>query len=231
MNEPCDKSIFLRPCSSDELLSIIYGLDSSKANGPNSVPFFILKDFAPLLLEPLCVIINMSLREGVFPSLLKTANISPIFKKGDKLKCENYRPISLLSNISKIFERIMYNRVENFLLSTNQFYDLQFGFRKNYSTNHALISITEQIRESMDNRLFTCGVFIDLEKAFDTVNHNILLSKLVNFGIRGNANLWFRSYLSNRLQSVIINSIHSNKANVSCGVPQGSIFGPLLLMI
>ena len=168
LNEPCDKSIFLRPCSSDELLSIIYGLDSSKANGPNSVPFFILKDFAPLLLEPLCVIINMSLREGVFPSLLKTANISPIFKKGDKLKCENYRPISLLSNISKIFERIMYNRVENFLLSTNQFYDLQFGFRKNYSTNHALISITEQIRESMDNRLFTCGVFIDLEKAFDS---------------------------------------------------------------
>ena len=125
----------------------------------------------------------------------------------------------------------MYNRVENFLLSTNQFYDLQFGFRKHYSTNHALISITEKICESMDNRLFTCGVFIDLEKAFDTVNHNILLSKLVNYGIRGNANLWFRSYLSNHLQSVNINSIHSDKTIVSCGVPRGSILGPLLFLL
>ena len=174
---------------------------------------------------------NMSLREGVFPSLLKSASICPIFKKGEKFKCENYRPISLLSNISKIFERVMYNRVEQFLISTNQFYNRQFGFRRNHSTNHALLSIIERIRESTDNNLFTCGVFIDLEKAFDTVNHKILLAKLSHYGIRGNANLWFKSYLANRVQHVNINGNMSNKSTISCGVPQGSILGPLLFLL
>ena len=182
-------------------------------------------------MTPLCAIINLSLSEGVFPSLLKEANICPIFKKGDKFKCENYRPISLLSNVSKIFERIMYNRLENFLNETSQLYELQFGFRKRYSTNHALLSITEKIRESMDNKLFSCGVFIDLEKAFDTVNHDILLGKLEYYGIRGIANLWFKSYLSNRSQSVIINGECSSKEIITCGVPQGSILGPLLFLL
>ena len=94
-----------------------------------------------------------------------------------RFKCENYRPISLLSNISKVFERVTYNIIEDLLTSTNQLYALQFGFRKNFSTNHTLLSIVKQIREVMDNKMYSCGVFIDLEKAFDTVNHNILLKK------------------------------------------------------
>ena len=150
----------------------------------------------------------MSLKEDIFPSLNKEATVCPIHKKNDKTYCGNYRPISLLSNISKLFQRIMYVRIENFLKSSDILYKYQFGFRKQYSTNHALLSIVEQIRTSLDNKMYSCGVFIDLEKAFDTVNHQILLSKLDNYGIRGVANQWFSSYLSNRYQSVILNGVN-----------------------
>ena len=146
-------------------------------------------------------------------------------------RCENYRPISLLSNVSKIFERIMYSRLEDFLKSTDVLYEFQFGFRKQYSTNHALLSIVEKIRSALDKNMYSCGVFIDLEKAFDTVNHRILLSKLYHYGIRGNANSWFSSYLIHRSQTVTINEETSSKKLITCGVPQGSILGPLLFLI
>ena len=129
----------------------------------------------------------------------------------------NYRPISLLSNLSKIFERTMYNRIELFLSEFDNIYRLQFGFRKKHSTEHALLSIVEDIRKNLDNGIFTCGVFIDLEKAFETVNHNILLSKLDHYGIRK--------------QFVKLNGSQSKNGNICCGVPQGSILGPLLFTI
>ena len=102
---------------------------------------------------------------------------------------------------------------------------MQFGFRKMFSTSHALLSIVENIRQSLDNKKYTCGVFVDLEKAFDTVNHKILLAKLDHYGIRGIANDWFSSYLSNRYQTVKMNGEISDKMSISCGVPQGSILG------
>ena len=202
-----------------------------KSAGPFSVPTHILKDYGELLVNPLHCIINKSLREGIFPALLKSARICPIFKKGDKMNCGNYRPISLLSNLSKIFERIYFNQLEHFLNVNDLIYNLQFGFRKKYSTNHALLSIVEQIRHNLDNGSFACGVFVDLEKAFDTVNHKILLSKLDHYGIRGRANEWVKSYLSNRDQFVNLNNCTSSKNSIKCGVPQGSILGPLLFII
>ena len=111
------------------------------------------------------------------------------------------RHIALLSNISQMFERIMYNRIESFLNNFDLIYQLQFGFRKKYSTNHALLSIVEQIRSNLDNKTYSCGVFVDLEKAFDTVNHEILIRKLEHIGIRGTSNKWISSYLSNRSTS------------------------------
>ena len=122
----------------------------------------------------------------------------------------------------------MHTRMYQFLEKYDAFYDLQFGFRKKYSTNHALLSIIEGIRQSLDNKTFSCGVFIDLEKAFDTVNHEILLRKLDHYGIRGLANKWFGSYLTSRMQKVTICGASSSYRNITCGVPQGSILGPLL---
>ena len=152
-------------------------------------------------------------------------------KNFDSYKCENNRLISLLSNISKIFERVMSTRLENFLNLSEILYRFQFGFRKGFSTNHALLSIVEQIRSALDKKMFTCKVFIDLEKAFDTVNHEILLYKLHHYGVSGVTNNWFSSYLTNRYQKVVINGEASPRLPITCGVPQGSILEPLLLLL
>ena len=202
------KSLFLRPCDSSEILLLLGQMNTSKASGPNSIPMKLLKQFSDILVHPLVCIINMPFKEGIFPSLNKIASVCPIFKKGDKMKCENYRPISLLSNMSKIFEKVMYTRLEDFLKSSGVLYENQFGFRRQHSTSHALLSIVEQIRSSLDKKIYTCGIFVDLEKAFDTVHHEILLSKLDHYGVRGVPNSWFESYLSNRYQTVTLTEFH-----------------------
>ena len=130
-------------------------------------------------------LINTSFTTGIFPSALKVANIIPIHKKVDKLDCNNYQPISLLSNISKIFEKMMHIQLTSFLNKNKVLSSFQFGFGKKHSTNHALISLTEMIRLALDNDQFVCGVFINLQKAFDTVDHKILLSKMNHYGIKG----------------------------------------------
>ena len=231
LGSPNNKSIFLKPCTAIEVLEIINSLKSSKSCGPNSISTNLLIEFANFLIYPLVSIINLSLKQGIFPSLNKEADVCPIHKKNEKYKCENYRPISLLPNISKIFECVMYSRLDNFLDLSDTIYTFQFGFRKNYSTNHALLSIVEQIKAALDKKMFSCGVFIDLEKAFDTVNHQILISKLYHYGIRGVANKWFTSYLSNRFQKVSLNGESSKRLPITCGIPQGSILGPLLFLI
>ena len=173
-------------------------METNKASGPNSIPKKILKLFKKQFSKPLSHIINLSFNQGIFPNLLKIANVIPIHKKGDKLDCNNYRPISLLSNISKIFEKCMHTRLTNFLQVNKFFFSHQFGFRNGYSTNHALTSLTEMIRKALDEDKFACGVFIDLQKAFETVDHGILLSKLNHYGVRGASYQWFKSYLTGR---------------------------------
>ena len=144
---------------------------------------------------------------------------------------ENYRPISLLSNINKILEKIIFKRLYSFLEETNSIYNLQFGFRQRHSTNHALLCMTQQIKDIIDNVNIAIGVFVDFQKAFDTVNHKILLRKLEHYGVRGVTNDWFSSYLSKRSQYVKINGSESKISKIDHGVPQGSVLGPLLFLV
>ena len=164
-----------------------------------------------------------------FPSVLKTTKVVPVFKKDSKLDYSNYRPISLLSNIEKALEKLMYNRLHTFFNKNNIIYNLKFGFRQQYSTSHALINITENIRKALHNGNIGCGVFVDLQKAFGTVDYQILLAKLNHYGVRAVSNDWFN--LSNRCQYVSINGYDSGLAAINCGVPQGSVLGPLLFLL
>ena len=195
-------SIFFKPIVSVEIQDIISGLDNSKSSGPYSVPVKLLKVLNPQISELLAQIFNESLSVGIFPDKLKYAKVIPIHKKGSPTDPSSYRPISLLSVFSKIFEKLIHRRLYDFLDKLNIFYPLQFGFREKHSTNHALISMTEAIRKTIDNQKYGCGVFINLKKAFDTVNHSILLRKLEHYGIRGVALDWFTFYLLGRKQYV-----------------------------
>ena len=168
---------------------------------------------------------------GVFPSVLKSVKVVLVFMKDSKLNYSNYRPISLLSNIEKILEKLMYQRLYAFLDYNDIIYDLQFGFRQQYSTSHALINTTENIRKALDDGNIDCGVIVDFQKAFDTVDHQILLAKLNHYGIRGVSNDWFKSYLSNHNQHVSINGYESGLAAINWSVPQGSVLGPVLFLL
>ena len=149
------------------------------------------------------------------------AKVTPIHKKESKLDHLNYRPISLLSVFSKIYEKCIYKRIYHYLTANSLISPNQFGFRAGHSTNHAIISLTEYIRQKLDEGNYVCGVFVDLEKAFDTVHHNILCEKLKTYGLRGNINDLLKSYLSGRQQYVSINGVDSFVNDVSCGVLQG----------
>ena len=224
-------SFFLSPVTSEELLDLINLLDSSKSVGPNSIPIKLLKIIGSSLSPYLASLVNNSFQTGIFPNKLKVAKVISLFKKGSPELPSNYRPISLLPIFSKLFEKLMYKRLYRFLEVHNIFYSLQFGFQENRSIDHALISMTESIRNTLDCKKFGCGIFIDLQKAFDTVNHQFLLSKLEHYGIRGCALDWFKSYLSQRKQYLSINGHNSDLLTVKCGVPQGSVLGPLLFLI
>ena len=166
----------------------------------------------------------MSPVNGCVPNQFKLANIIPIHKSGSHKQLGNYRPISLLSNFNEILEKFVYKRLLKFLEWKSVLFDKQFGFRQGYS-------IIDKIQSAIDNRSTSCGIFLDSSKAFDTVNHDILVKKLEYYGVRGNVKDWFVSYLNNRKQVVTINNVTSCECTVACGVPQGSVLGPLLFLI
>ena len=174
------------------------------------------------LAGPLADIFNMSVQKGIFPSKLKEAKVIPVYKSDDETEPGNYRPISLLSVFNRIFEKLMYHRLNSFLDKNNVLFKAQYGFREKHSTQHAILDTVNIIQNNTDLKLFTCGIFIDLKKAFDTVDHAILLQKLGHYGIRGIINDWFSSYLLGRSQVTEVDTYLSSKSQISYGVPQGS---------
>jgi hypothetical protein len=228
---PNKNSIFLNPCTTYEITDIVSNLKNSKGIGLDGFSTTVVKKVITQISEPLTKIFNKSLETGVFPQKLKLAKVIPVYKTEDKLLVNNYRPISVLPVFSKILEKIMYSRLEIFINKHNILCNNQFGFRENHSTYMALLDIIDTITQQLDNKSYALGVFIDLSKAFDTIDHSILLHKLENYGIRGTALSWFKSYLSNRMQMVDIDLEVSSLKTITCGVPQGSILGPLLFIL
>ncbi|MFZ2538567.1 MAG: reverse transcriptase family protein [Oscillospiraceae bacterium] len=174
---------------------------------------------------------NDSLTSGTFPDALKIAKVIPIFKSGNITNISNYRPISVLPAISKVYEKLVYSRLNKYLIDNTILHSNQFGFRPKLSTSLAMLQLVDELSQAIDEGKITVGVFVDLAKAFDTVNHKILLQKLEFYGLRGVVYQWFSSYLSNRKQFVSINKLTSKYSEVACGVPQGSILGPILFLI
>ena len=214
-----------------EIKVIINSMKSGKAVGPYSIPIFLLEMLCEHIALPICDMINNSFSSGAFPDMMKLAKVIPLHKKDSPEVASNYRPISLLSVFSKIFEKLIHSRLYKFFEKFDILHSLQFGFRSKHSTLHALISMTESIKKTIDDGMYGCGVFIDLQKAFDTVNHSILFKKLEHYGVRGTSLSWFSSYLSDRKQYVSVNGHTSNHLKILCGVPQGSVLGPLLFLI
>ena len=199
----------MRPIDKKEIEQKIKAMKDNKALAPNSIRTKILKVHSKTLSKPLAELINQSLNQGKFPTILKIAKVIPIPKREDKSECDNYRPISLVSNISKHIEKTVHERLYSFLEKEQLLFEGQFGFRNNQSTTDALIDITERIRNACDKGLYACGAFLDFKKAFDTVNHDILFCKHAHYGIRGQANNWFHSYLTQRVQFTSVNRFNS----------------------
>ena len=228
LHTPVENSMVLFSSTTNEVMDIISELDNNKSS---DIPVRIIKKASHVISPILSNHFNLLMNDGVFPDVLKVGKVTPIYKKEDPESLENYRPISTLPVFGKIFEKIIYTRLYNFLQSQNTLHENQFGFRQNHSTSHALNYSVAHINSCIKRKQHVLGIFIDLSKAFDTIDHNKLLFKLDRYGIRGMAHQLLKSYLSNRIQYTAVLGEKSDKLTIKYGVPQGSVLGPLLFLI
>ena len=221
----------LKPIVADEVVKIISKLNQNKSPGHDGIGNLIVKKVASIISKPLTDIFNLSLSTGIVPEQLKLAKVIPIYKKEDPEIFSNYRPVSALPCFSKILERLVFNRCMDYINKNNLLNEKQFGVRPKHSTHMAVIELVDKIANAVERNEPTLGIFLDLSKAFDTINHDILLYKLEYYGFRGVALDWFKSYLSDRKQLVRYQMHDSDHTIINCGVPQGSILGPLLSIL
>ena len=215
----------------DTVYKLLDGLSINKAAGLDNISCRLAKEAAPVISDSLCTIFNTSLNTGIFPSDWKTSKVTPLHKGNAFNDPCNYRPISVISVISKVFEKIVYNQINDYLTTNNLLNQYQSGFRQHHSTLTTLLNATNDWYTNIDNELLNLVVFLDLKKAFDTVDHSILLQKLELYGFSGVAQLWFKSYLTDRYQKCSVNDNLSKSRKLYCGVPQGSTLGPLLFLL
>lgn len=226
----CLQSFFLRPTAPEEVYLVLCSLKNTGA-GLDSIAPSKIKLVARELSGVLASLVNKIFKSGVFPTKLKQGKIVPVFKKGERYLLSNYRPITILPFFSKLIEKLIVDRLMSYLNKFEMLTSKQFGFRPNYSTEQALITFTDAIKSLIDKGHWAGALFIDFTKAFDTINHNILFSKLESFGISGPALNLLRSYLTNRTQVVQIKDSLSQPTSINRGVPQGSLLGPLLFLL
>ena len=215
----------------NDITNILCSLNASHACDVNNLNMIFLKTHASTLIPIFHHLVNLCIRQSVFPAMWKMAQITTIFKSDDPINVSNYRPIAILPTISKLLEKALYNQLVNYLEDKKLLSDHQHGFRPMRSTMSALLLFTEQIRASLNKGQITGAVYIDFRKAFDTVNHQILLNKLLTFHLSSSTINMIRSYLSDRSQTVKIGLVTSQPRVCSMGVPQGSILGPLLFLM
>ena len=233
LKNPSPNSMFVEPVEEIEVLNTVNKLKPKTSSGYDEISTKIMKDTIVLIVKPLTHIINLSITKGSVPKELKIGKVIPIYKASQKDILSNYRPISLLPAFSKVFEKIMFNKIMAYLDANNILYEHQYGFRPKHNTTHPIIHLLHQIAESQLTRpkSYTMAILCDLSKAFDVIDTNILIRKLDHYGIRGIVKDWLISYLTDRSQYVDFDNKKSLMCNLNCGVPQGSILGPLLYLI
>ena len=234
LDDPTEHRFNFSKVTENEIVVIINNLKSKNFSGKDEISNKLLKSIKGEISKPLTIIINQCLETGIFPGALKVAKVKPLFKKGDNCCFNNYRPISLLPTISKIFERVMFTQLYSYFNINNLLSEQQYGFRSQHSTELACVKLVDYIIKEMDNIKdikIPAAIFLDLSKAFDTLNFDILLYKLKYYGVDGTSLALIKSYLTNRYQYVQFENSDSELLEIVTGIPQGSILGPLFFSI
>ena len=231
LGNSAEHNFFLKAVDETDVLEDLLKLNHRKSAGPDELSPKLVKMCSYSLYKPLTFIYNRSISSGYYPKIFKVAKLVPLYKAEKHCNPSNYRPISLLNCFDKVFEKLINRQLKDYLKRYDLLYEYQYAFREGYSTDLALLEFNDYVKKEIEKGNFIFTLFIDLKKAFDTVNHLILLKKLEHYGIRGHCNDFFASYLRDRTQYVHCNNVNSSVLDMLCGVPQGSVLGPTLFLI